>query len=724
MRTILCGCLLICCAAFNGVQGQEVGNAQLSEEVTAARNSLKDHPKFKKFYDHLAANPDTLPVNGPKLAVLLAAEAKTSAAIKDHAPSLLATWQEVVRLAAAGNDYKTAIPSIDLLQKHPSGLLSPAAARKVKGKVLAAVAEANSTRLMLAEREALAESVRGLLKESLEASDAEALPSLLAADSKLSWSTSESAKSVQLLLPLAEHAASSNQANIAKLLFDHLEVLIPKTAAGKIRKEFADTLAAARERLQIVEVAQQAQQALATKPLDPAANQAYGMYLLASGQARESLTYLALGSDPSRKQLATATLEAKTATDKISLADRWQATAEAAAKGMARLLYEEALADKAFVGIPRAAAEEKLKALGPAPAVIKPARHPSASPANKPLPVNEWVDVLPLVDIDHDLGRGFWTKGPQNSLLHSRTYGPRLRLPVLLANSSYDLVVEFKLAEAYSDIYLILPVGDRMVRVMVDADSNNDHCYFLTIPQGPLVTRNLLRANQAHRYEANVRLREDTAQIVFSVDGAKILEYDGPLSRIESKTPEGTFFKTFAQPGLGAYNQQVLYTKVQVRAIDGQAFFGRDVPLVNPLPPDIAALKATRLTTLRPLAGTAYKDFLSVSAIPAAIKDAHVPWVGGQECRDYLFAHAPSSVSYSIPPKTRYFTAVACNAIRPEAKFVVKVDGQELFAAEGKPIATVLVEIPEGAKVLQLECEGLVDRGLHYCSWCFPAFRQ
>src|SRR5690242_9815514 len=110
VRILLSSCLLVCCATLHTVQGQEAGNAQLSEEVTAARDGLKDHPKFKKYYEHLAANPDTLAVNAPKLAVLLAAEAKTSAAIKDHAPSLLATWQEVVRLASAGNDYKTAFP--------------------------------------------------------------------------------------------------------------------------------------------------------------------------------------------------------------------------------------------------------------------------------------------------------------------------------------------------------------------------------------------------------------------------------------------------------------------------------------------------------------------------------------------------------------------------------------------------------------------------------------
>lgn len=349
-------------------KGQQAGDAndKLVAEVTAARASLQEHPKFQKYYEHLTANPNTLAVNGPKLAVLLAAEAKTSAAIKDHAPSLLATWQEVVRLAGAGNDYKTAFPAIDSLQKHASGLLAPAAARLEKGQLLAAVAAANLAKPVPGEREALLELVRPLLKESLAANDVEALPPLLAADVKLSWSTTESANSIQLLLPLAEQAVEINRPAAAKLLFDHLDALVPKTAAGKSRKEFADAVAAARERLTIVEGAQQAQQTLATKPLDPAANETYGRYLLASGQAKESLTYLALGSHPEWKKLAAESLEVKSPADKIALADRWAATAKDRSDGgnqIARFLYKEALADKSLVGIPRATVEEKLKRL-------------------------------------------------------------------------------------------------------------------------------------------------------------------------------------------------------------------------------------------------------------------------------------------------------------------------------------------------------------------------
>lgn len=71
------------------------------------------------------------------------------------------------------------------------------------------------------------------MKETLAAGDIEALQPLLAADSKLSWSTTESANSIQLLVPLAQAAIDAERLAVAKLVFEHLNGLVLKTAAGK-----------------------------------------------------------------------------------------------------------------------------------------------------------------------------------------------------------------------------------------------------------------------------------------------------------------------------------------------------------------------------------------------------------------------------------------------------------------------------------------------------------
>ncbi|WP_254511713.1 hypothetical protein [Anatilimnocola floriformis] len=691
-------------------------DAKLPADVAAARDSLKDHPKFKKFYDHLAANPDTLPVNGPKLAALLAAEAKTSAAIKDHAPSLLATWQEVVRLAAAGNDYKTALPAIDSLQNHRSGILTAAAARKAKGKILAAVAEV-STKPAPGERETLLELVRDLLKESLTANDVEALPSLLAADAKLSWSTAESANSIQLLLPLAQQAIDGNRAAAAKLLFDHLDLLIPKTAAGKSRKEFTDALTMARERLSTVESAQQAQQTLAAKPLDPAANQAYGNYLLACGQARQSLTYLALGTDAEWKKLAAESLEAKTAPEKIALADRWTAIDAKSGKQLARGLYEEALADKSLVGIPRAAAEEKLKSLGPAPLPLTPAVRPATVATDrKTLPLNEWTELLPLIDFDQDLERGRFSQGPRNSVVMYDSPNARIRLPVLLEDCSYDLAVEVKPGSPAQEVHVLLPVGKQSVGLFVDANKDNQHT-FIDVSSEKNIKGNLLLPNQNYRYDIEVRLQDGRAKVSFSLNGKFLVYQERPVA--EFKMREGYALRTDKQPGLAGYRSNAVFTSCQVRPISGTATIGRDVPLMKPIPASVLALKGTSLTTLRPVAASFTGDWHGVNG-----GTDQPPIVGGALCREYLFAHAPSSLTYAIPAKAKYFTAISYCALSRTVNFIVRIDGKEAFSVERLPIAPVFVEIPEGAKSLELICDDLGNREFDGSFWCFPAFRQ
>ncbi|WP_425618191.1 NPCBM/NEW2 domain-containing protein [Anatilimnocola sp. NA78] len=690
-------------------------NAKLQAEVAAARDSLQEHPKFKKYYEHLAATPDSLPVNGPKLALLLAAEAKTSAAIKDHTPSLLSTWQEVVRLASAGNDYKTSFPAIDALQKHPSGLLTPAAARAAKGQLLATVAEANASKPVPGEREALLELVRGLLKESLAADDAEALPPLLSADIKLSWSTTESANSLQLLLPLAQEAVNQNRVDVAKLLFDHLDALVLKTAAGKPRKDFAEAIAASRQQLTIVAEAQQAQQTLATKPLDPAANQAYGKYLLAAGQAKESLTYLALGADPEWKQLAAKSLEAKTAADKVALADRWQATAkDAGGKEIARLFYQEALADKSLVGIPRAAAEEKLKELGAAPTVVKPA---IAAIANRSLPLNEWTELLPLIDFDQDLVRGFFHQGPGNSVIMDKSPWGRFRLPVLLEDCSYDLAVEITPGTPAQEVHLVLPVGKQSVTLIVDGTKDNQHTYF-DMPKAMNHKGNLLLPDQAYRYDVTVRLRGDRAEVAFSLNGKYIVSHEGPTA--DFKPHRGFVLKTHNQPGLAGYESNAVFTRCQVRPISGVAAIGRDVALLQPIPASVLALKATSLTTLRPLSTKVTKNYYGVNNVPGP---QHAPIVGGVLCREYLFAHAPSSLTYAVPANGKYFTAIAYSALSGSVKFVVRFDGKDTFATQSGSVLPVVVEIPAGAKEMQLICDSLGDSGADHSFWCFPAFR-
>jgi hypothetical protein len=106
--------------------------------------------------------------------------------------------------------------------------------------------------------------------------------------------------------------------------------------------------------------------------------------------------------------------------------------------------------------------------------------------------------------------------------------------------------------------------------------------------------------------------------------------------------------------------------------------------------------------------------------------------VNGKECNQYIFAHAPSSVVYAIPPGTRTFTAVGVkleNAswIPGTWKYVVIVDGKSLYVS--KPLAEVKgfeleisVPIPAGAKEVELKIDEIDDLKADWSVWAYPRF--
>lgn len=699
-------------------------------EVAAAREALQTLPKFKKYFDHLNANPDTLPTNGPKLALLLLTEVEGNAAIREHAPSHLASLQEIERLATAGADYKVAIAAIDAQVNHAIPLLSPADARTAKGKVLEAAADvALKQKIKQPEREALLETVRGLLPEALQENDVATLNAIISADGKLSWTAAERLSSIQFLLPTAEQLVGQENAELSGPLLDHLDAQLLKSPVGKPRKEALDAITALRGRLTLVSAVQTAQKTLKTMPLDPAANQTVGLNLLMNrGQWRESLPHFALGSEATWRTLAADSLKAETTAEKISLADRWVAASSeenAPSKEIARQLYQEALTDAKLVGISRAAAEAKAKDLGPSqvkviatvPVVAAPA---VAAESGKSLPLNKWHELLPQVDFNQDVEVGYWLRGPQNSLRADALTGTRLYLPVKLTNCSYDFKVDLRVGQDHDNLVFIVPVGDRQVMVILDC---NEGVSYFTAIKGVITPHNkqavrgdFIQPNRQHRVEVAVRLNDTQAKVEVAVDEKKIFAHEGPVTDF-SCPAQGNRLRSASQPYLYPAQTAAEFTSVQVRPISGNATIGRDGPLFEPLPAEIESLKRTALTRLEPLAVKTFGDSFAVSKGPAATI------VNGEPCTEYLYAHAPSVLKYAIPANSRYFTAIAYAARTTTVKFIVRVDGKQLYSSQDLALARVLVELPAGAKELELECDPMGNLREDQCCWCFPAFR-
>jgi hypothetical protein len=105
--------------------------------------------------------------------------------------------------------------------------------------------------------------------------------------------------------------------------------------------------------------------------------------------------------------------------------------------------------------------------------------------------------------------------------------------------------------------------------------------------------------------------------------------------------------------------------------------------------------------------------------------------VNGKECKQYIFAHAPSSVVYDIPPGSRTFTAVGTKLdknvgfVLATWKYVVIVDGKTIY--ESKPLNEVKgfdldisVPLPAGAKELELKVDELENNTCDWAVWAYP----
>jgi len=106
----------------------------------------------------------------------------------------------------------------------------------------------------------------------------------------------------------------------------------------------------------------------------------------------------------------------------------------------------------------------------------------------------------------------------------------------------------------------------------------------------------------------------------------------------------------------------------------------------------------------------------------------------GEEIQHYLFAHAPSSIMYKIPEGVTSFNAWG---IKTEGDgnvvgswiYSVVIDGNEVFRS--KPLVTyencvvpINVEIPFGAKIIQLKIDDMSNAFADHSIWAFPTFNR
>ncbi len=190
------------------------------------------------------------------------------------------------------------------------------------------------------------------------------------------------------------------------------------------------------------------------------------------------------------------------------------------------------------------------------------------------LPLGQWVDLLPLVDLSRNSLRGTWTRsGAEISCASSNL--PLLEIPVVI-DGAYDLEVDFTRADGSDSIDTIIPIPPRGCSVklsgwagkvsglgLVDGRQPVDADY-----SGPLWPGTL---ENGHRYRLliHVRLLESNrANIAMSLDGKDFLP---TWTGNESSLMPGFKLSNPKYLGLAANWSRTTYHAVRLKMNSGQA---------------------------------------------------------------------------------------------------------------------------------------------------------
>jgi hypothetical protein len=132
------------------------------------------------------------------------------------------------------------------------------------------------------------------------------------------------------------------------------------------------------------------------------------------------------------------------------------------------------------------------------------------------------------------------------------------------------------------------------------------------------------------------------------------------------------------------------------------------------------ARRPIRLTEQKPLSATVAHDVFRINNPLGILPPPRLE--GVQRCDEYLFAHAPSHLTYAIPAGTKQFTAIGYNVRSLTVKFRVFVDGQGMYESLPAGIVPIRVPLPDGATRLDLIIDEFDGNNTDHSFWCYPRF--
>ncbi len=106
-----------------------------------------------------------------------------------------------------------------------------------------------------------------------------------------------------------------------------------------------------------------------------------------------------------------------------------------------------------------------------------------------------------------------------------------------------------------------------------------------------------------------------------------------------------------------------------------------------------------------------------IKCVPIHFRDA-------KPCDEFLFAHAPSTVTYQVPEGMTRFTAIGYNVLSNHVKYEVWADAKRLYESPQAGIIPIDVKLPPGTKTIELKINDLGNSGNDASMWCYPRLHR
>ena len=149
----------------------------------------------------------------------------------------------------------------------------------------------------------------------------------------------------------------------------------------------------------------------------------------------------------------------------------------------------------------------------------------------------KWIDVLKLVDPGKHAVAGKWTRSGSKVGTQQAARQSRIGIPVA-PKGDYELKVQFVRRQGDNDVNMILPAGKTSVMLMLSNDhgkasglSNVDGKY---CEANETRTSGKLSNGKLYLIHVTVKTKDDQAEIHATMDGQKLVDWSGPLSRLSN----------------------------------------------------------------------------------------------------------------------------------------------------------------------------------------------